>query len=101
MIETLFLNLFYGASISTMKPVQDFFDGAVTAIRPLYLVDESVVARYARDMGWPEVELGCPTAGRSKRTEVKEMLRGLYRTNRKIKGNIFHALQNVREDYLP
>jgi len=100
-IETLFLNLFYGGSISTMKPVQAFFGGRITAVRPLYLVDESVVARYGRDMGWPEIDLGCPTAGRSKRTEVKEMLEALYRTNRKIKGNIFHALQNVREDYLP
>jgi tRNA 2-thiocytidine biosynthesis protein TtcA len=29
------------------------------------------------------------------------MLLRLYRTNRKIKGNIFHALQNVRPEYLP
>ena len=100
-IETLFLNLFYGGSISTMKPVQEFFDGRITVIRPLYLVEERLVSRYAVDMGWPDVDLGCPTAGSSKRTEVKEMLEGLYRKNRKIKGNIFHALLNVREDYLP
>lgn len=100
-IETLFLNLFYGASISTMNPVQEFFDGRITVIRPFYLLDESVIARYARDMAWPRIELGCPTAGSNKRWEVKEMLERIYRKNRKVKGNIFHALQNVREAYLP
>lgn len=101
LIETLFLNLFYGGSISTMVPVQRFFDGRITAIRPLYRVEEKVVARFAREMGWPEIDLGCPTAGSSKRNEIKEMLARFYRSNPKIKGNIFHALQNVREDYLP
>jgi tRNA 2-thiocytidine biosynthesis protein TtcA len=101
LIETFFLNVFYGASVSTMKPVQEFFGGKLTAIRPLYMVDEGLIARYAASMGWPEIHLGCPTAGSSKRQEIKTMLRGLYRTNKKIKGNIFHALQNVKPEYLP
>ncbi len=100
-IETLFLNIFYGASISTMKPVQEFFGGEMTVIRPLYLVDEAVLERYSKAMGWPEIDLGCPSAGSTKRSEVSGMLRSLYRSNRKIKGNIFHALSNVRPDYLP
>jgi hypothetical protein len=31
---------------------------------------------------------------------VKNMLNSFYRTNKKIKGNIFHALQNVNPEYL-
>ncbi|MBW2284263.1 MAG: tRNA 2-thiocytidine(32) synthetase TtcA [Deltaproteobacteria bacterium] len=99
-IETFFLNVFYGASISTMLPVQPLFEGRLTVIRPLYLVEENVIRRYARDMTWPRIDLGCPTAGSSKREEIKKMLQGLYRANRKVKGNVFHALQNVRPDYL-
>jgi len=45
LIETFFLNVFYGASISTMLPVQEFFEGEFTVIRPLYLVDEGMVRR--------------------------------------------------------
>jgi tRNA 2-thiocytidine biosynthesis protein TtcA len=101
MIETFFLNVLYGASISTMLPVQEFFKGAVTAIRPLYLVDEDLISRYAKEMGWRQIELGCPSAGTSKREQIRQMLHGLYRSNKKIKGNIFHALQNVNPDYLP
>jgi hypothetical protein len=28
------------------------------------------------------------------------MLQELYRANRKIKGNIFHAMRNVKSEYL-
>lgn len=100
-IETFIMNIFYGASVSTMLPVQEFFGGKVTAIRPLYTVDEALIRRYSKSMGWPEIDLGCPSAGSSKRQKVRDMLHTFYRSNGKIKGNIFHALQNVRTDYLP
>lgn len=99
-IETFFINLFYGGSLSTMNPVQRFFGGNLRIIRPLYRVEEALVDRYARSMGWETIPLGCPTAGSSKRQEIKDLLKGLYRSNRKIKGNVFHALHNVRRDYL-
>ena len=38
---------------------------------------------------------------RNKRDDIKKMLKGFYRTNKKIKGNIFHAIQNVKPEYLP
>lgn len=101
MIETFFLNVCYSAAISTMLPVQALFGGELTVIRPLYLIDEDLIRRYAGAMGWPQIHLGCPTAGKSKREEIRYMLQGLYRSNRKVKGNIFHALQNVNLDYLP
>lgn len=100
LIETFFLNVFYGASISTMLPVQEFFEGNLTVIRPLYLIDEALIKRYAQAMDWPDIKLGCPTAGSSKREEIKNMLTRFYRSNKKIKGNIFHALKNVNPDYL-
>jgi tRNA 2-thiocytidine biosynthesis protein TtcA len=101
MIETLFLNIFYGASISTMLPVQEFFKGTLTVIRPFYMVDEGIIRRYVGSMDWPDIDLGCPTAGSSKRQDIKKMLNQFYRSNKKIKGNIFHALHNVNPEYLP
>ncbi len=99
-IETFFLNIFYGASVSTMLPVQDFFQGKLTVIRPLYMLEEDRIRKYAQSMAWPEIDMGCPTAGASKREDIKRMLKDFYRTNKKIKGNIFHALQNVKPEYL-
>ena len=100
-IETFFLNVLFGASLSTMVPVQDFFDGRIALIRPFFMVEERLISRYAHLMGLPEIELGCPTDGSSKREEIRKMLAPFYRNNRKVKGNIFHALHNVRSGYLP
>ncbi|NLD39184.1 MAG: tRNA 2-thiocytidine(32) synthetase TtcA [Desulfatiglans sp.] len=99
-IETLFINMFYGGSLSTMLPMQELFSGKIKIIRPLFMVDEKVIKRYAKDIELPVLENCCPTSGRSKREEIKNMLNTIYKTNRKIKGNIFHALQNVKKEYL-
>ncbi len=99
-IETFFLNMFYGASLNTMLPVQELFEGKLTIIRPLYLIDEDLVRRFAVKMAWEDIDLGCPTAGASKRQDIKEMLLGFYKSNRKIKGNIFHALKKPKPEYL-
>ena len=99
-IETFFLNVFYGASISTMTPMQEFFKGRLHIIRPLFMIDKDLIKRYADAMGWKEISTGCPTSGFSKREEIKVMLSQFYQGNRKVKGNIFRALHSVRPEYL-
>ena len=99
-IETLFMNMCYAGEISTMKPSQSFFKGKFTVIRPLAYAEEDSISRFARSMGFPEFTNPCPSAGVSKRREVKEMLEKLYQSNKKIKGNIFRSMSHVREDYL-
>ena len=94
-IETFFLNLLFAGSASTIQPVQEFFRGALTLIRPLCLLDETRIKAYAHEMGFPELQSGCPTAGSSRRAQIKSLLTNLYQTNKKIKGNIFHAVQGV------
>ena len=49
LIETFFLNIFYGASVSTMLPVQKFFGGKLIVIRPLYMTDEGTIQKYGQD----------------------------------------------------
>ncbi|MEN8243722.1 MAG: ATP-binding protein [Thermodesulfobacteriota bacterium] len=99
-IETLFMNMCYAGEISTMKPSQSFFKGKFMIIRPLACADEDSIRRFARSMDFPEYENPCPSASVSKRREVKEMLKKLYRSNKKIKGNIFRSMSHVREGYL-
>ena len=99
-IETLFLNICYAGEISTMVPFQPFFSGRFTIIRPLAFVDEDIIMRFAADCNLPNFSNPCPTAKTSKRREVKGFLSHLYKSNRKIKGNIFRAMSNVKMDYL-
>ena len=98
-IETLFLNIFYSAEISTMLPVQPMFKGKITLIRPLALVEERKTERFAKEMGLPCFPCGCPASPKSKRKVVKEWLRNLERDNSRIKGNIFRSLSNVRIEH--
>lgn len=99
-IETLFLNMCYAGEISTMVPSQPFFNGLLTVIRPLAYIDENDLIRFARQMHWPVRQNPCPSAGRSKRAEIKAMLRHMYAANNKVKGNIFRSMHHVKTAYL-
>ncbi len=99
-IETLLLNIFYCAEISTMLPVQPLFNGKITLIRPLALLEERKIERFAKEMGLPYFPCGCPASGSSKRKKVKELISALEQDNRRVKGNIFRALSNIKLDYM-
>jgi len=99
-VETFFLNMCYAGEISTMMPSQDFFKGRFTVIRPLAYTEAHLIRRFAKQMGFPRFLNPCPSAGQSKRQQIRDWLEQQYRTNKKIRGNIFRALRHVKQDYL-
>lgn len=101
LIETFFINIFYGSQLSTMLPRQPFFGGDITVIRPLSLLDSAAIRRFHQRLGLPLSVNLCPSKNTGKRQEIRELLQGLYRKNRKIRGNILSALHNVNLEYLP
>jgi tRNA 2-thiocytidine biosynthesis protein TtcA len=98
-IETLLLNIFYSAEISTMLPLQTLFKGKITLIRPLALLEENKIERFARETGLPFGPSGCPSSGKTKRKVVKDLIEAVSKTDRRVKGNIFRALSNIKLDY--
>ncbi|MEJ2638845.1 MAG: ATP-binding protein [Desulfosarcinaceae bacterium] len=100
LIETLFLNICYSGEISTMVPAQTFFGGEYTVIRPLAYAEEGKIRQYVKAQGLPRYVNPCPSARTSKRREIKDLLERLYRSNPKIRGNIFRSMRNVKLDYL-
>jgi tRNA 2-thiocytidine biosynthesis protein TtcA len=99
-IETLLINIVYSGEISTMLPIQSLFKGKITLIRPLSLVEEKRTEKFAQAMHLPFGPSGCPSSGRTKRKEIKEIIGILSKKNRKVKGNIFRSLSNIKLDYL-
>ena len=99
-IETLLLNIFYSGEISTMLPLQSLFKGKITIIRPLSLLEEKKIEKFARALHLPVGSSGCPSSGRTKRKEVKEIIETLSRKNHRVKGNIFRSLSNIKMDYM-
>jgi tRNA 2-thiocytidine biosynthesis protein TtcA len=99
-IETFFLNICFSGMMAAMRPVQPFFDGRFSIIRPLAFVEEDRIERFARKNDFPEFVNPCPYGKISKRKEIKDLLGQLYQTNKKIKGNIFRSLSNINHEYL-
>lgn len=99
-IETFFLNICYSGQIATMVPKQEFFDGELVVIRPLSLIPATKIERFVRERGFSCVENPCPSARMGRRAVIKELLSTLYRTNHKVRGNIFRAMSNVNLEYL-
>jgi tRNA 2-thiocytidine biosynthesis protein TtcA len=99
-IETLLLNIFFGREISTMVPCQSYFKGEFFLIRPFAYTEESLLKRFAREEGLPVMENPCPTANRTKRKYIKDLIKKLDKDHRGVKENIFKAMMHVKPDYL-
>ena len=101
LIETFLINIFYGSQVATMLPRQAFFNGEITVIRPLVLLNSGTIRSFHQKQSFPLAVNPCPSKNSGKRQEIRQLLKGLYRKNRKIRGNILHAMHNVNLEYLP
>ena len=101
LIETFLINIFYGSQVATMLPRQPFFNGEITVIRPLVLLNSGTIRSFHQKQSFPLAVNPCLSKNSGKRQEIRELLKGLYRKNRKIRGNILHAMHNVNLEYLP
>jgi len=99
-IETLLLNMFYSGEMSTMVPFLPLFGGVLSIIRPFAFLPKAKILQLARKMGLPAWENNCPSVHRSKRWEIREMLKTMTAKNPKIMGNILRSLENIKREYL-
>ena len=99
-IETFFINLFYGGNLSTMLPKQELFKGNLALIRPFAFLDKKQVQEVAKLFGLTPVENPCPLTDSTKRGSIRRMMTELYEKDSKLMSTIFAALGNVKPDYL-
>lgn len=100
LIETFMMNIMYAGEVSTMLPYQEMFQGNFAVIRPLAYADSAHIKRYVADLELPVFKNPCPSSGITKRQEIRDMLNEFYYQNRKVRGNIFHAMGNIKPEYL-
>lgn len=99
-VETILMNLFFHGEISAMAPKQELFQGKITLIRPLAYVEEDMIARFAKDAGFPRHKCACPNSAASNRTKMAGIIRDLEKICPDIKTNIFRGVKRIKEDYL-
>ena len=76
-VETLFLNMFFGARLKAMPPKLKSDDGKHIVIRPLAYCAERDIARYARGREFPIIPCNlCGSQDNMKRRDIKAMLAG-------------------------
>jgi tRNA 2-thiocytidine biosynthesis protein TtcA len=100
-LETFFLNMFFGAKIKGMPPKLQSDDGKHVVIRPLAYVKEADMERYAEVKQFPIIPCDlCGSQENLQRKQIKGMLR---EWERKFPGrveNIFSSLSTVVPSHL-
>ena len=100
-VETLFLNMFFGGKLKAMPPKLRSEDGKHIVIRPLAYVAESDIERYARAREFPIIPCKlCGSQDNLQRVAIKKMLQEWERDYPGRTETIFSALRNVTPSHL-
>ena len=111
-IETTVMGLFYGGQLQAMPPKlrSKNFPG-MELIRPLYCVHEDAIIAWKNYNHLQFLQCACrfteereaagDGVGRSKRQEIKMLLRELKKTNPNIEKSMFRAIHGVQLDTFP
>ena len=100
-LETLFLNLFFGGSLKAMPPKLLSDDGRNIVIRPLAYCREADIAEYARLMEFPIIPCNlCGSQPNLQRQVVKEMLAEWEKKHPGRLESMFKAVTNVAPSQL-
>lgn len=100
-LETLFLNMFYGGKLKAMPPKLVSDDGQHIVIRPLAYCKEKDLAAYASVADFPIIPCNlCGSQPNLQRQVIKEMMQ---QWDKKFPGRLetmFRSLQNVQLSHL-
>ena len=105
-IETILMGMLYSGQVQTMMPKLDStnYEG-MELIRPLYLIREQDIKSWCRYNDLHFIQCACKFTdtcttcnneeNRSKRVEIKELIKTLKQVNPYVEGNIFKSVENV------
>lgn len=100
-VETLFLNMFFGGKLKAMPPKLLSDDKQNIVIRPLAYCSEKDIARYARLRGFPIIPCNlCGTQDNMQRQEIKAMLQGWEKVWPGRIDNIFRSIAHIEPSQL-
>jgi tRNA 2-thiocytidine biosynthesis protein TtcA len=100
-LETFFLNLFFGGKMKAMSPKLQSDDGQHVVIRPLAYVAESDLEAYAEVKRFPIIPCDlCGSQPTLQRKQVKQMLREWEKRHPGRVDSMFRALSNLTPSHL-
>ena len=100
-LETFFLNRFFGGKLKAMPPKLVSDDGAHVVIRPLAYVEERDLAAYAEVKQFPIIPCDlCGSQPTLQRKQMKDLMRDWEKRYPGRVESIFRSLQDVRLSHL-
>jgi tRNA 2-thiocytidine biosynthesis protein TtcA len=100
-VQTLFLNMFFGAKLKAMPPKLATDQGEFIVMRPLAYCAEKDIAAYARGMEFPIIPCDlCGSQENLQRQKIKAMLHAWEHEFPGRTEKIFRALTNVAPSHL-
>lgn len=100
-VETLFLNMFFGGSLKAMPPKLRSDDGNNVLIRPLAYCRETDIERFASERAFPIIPCNlCGSQENLQRVTIKAMLADWERQYPGRTETIFRAITNVAPSQL-
>ncbi|NOX68337.1 MAG: tRNA 2-thiocytidine(32) synthetase TtcA [Gammaproteobacteria bacterium] len=101
LVETLFLNMFYGSRLKTMPPKLVSDDRRNIVIRPLVYCREKDLARFAHFRQYPIIPCNlCGTQTNLQRVRIKNMLTEWEKDSPDRVSNIFKSMQRVTRSHM-
>jgi tRNA(Ile)-lysidine synthase TilS/MesJ len=97
-VVTFFMNVLQNGRADGLSANEPFFGGKLKVIRPTMLLDKKTVVKAAAQWELPIWENVCPSNGYTKRDEIHEWLRTMWRKDKRIKNNIFNAITRQQVD---
>ena len=95
-VETLFLNMFFGGRLKAMPPKLKSDDGRNILIRPLYYCRETDIARWAEHRAYPIIPCNlCGSQEHLQRRVIKDMLTQWDKAEPGRVENIARSIANI------
>lgn len=99
--ETMMMNLLFHGRFYAFPPVTKMEDSGLTVIRPLMFVTEPEVKGFQKRQGLPVMKNPCPVDGKTKREEIKSLLKDMNQKYPGVSRKIFSAIENGNiEDWI-
>jgi tRNA 2-thiocytidine biosynthesis protein TtcA len=89
--ETTLMNLLFHGRVETMSPAQDYFDGTFRLIRPLCLIPENEIERFARVSDFPPPPPVCPGMEQSHRKFIHDLIDSVEENCQDVRVNLLRA----------
>ena len=100
-VQTLLMNLVFAGSFATMPPILQMEKMPLQIIRPLCLIEEKDLIRYAQLRAYEKQQKLCPFEHVSARTQAKELLESMKQLNPEVLSTLYNAMTNIKPEYLP